>query len=49
MDNTCRVPFGFEASGAEPLGCAVKVDVPVVEEIEESSDEGSSGGVTIHS
>lgn len=23
MDNTCRVPLGFQASGAEPLGCFV--------------------------
>jgi len=24
MDNTCRVPLGFQASGTEPLGCYVK-------------------------
>jgi hypothetical protein len=24
MDNTCRVPLGFQASGNEPLGCFVK-------------------------
>ena len=43
MDNTCRVPLGFEASGAEPLGCAVKVDVPVIEEIAELGGDGGSG------
>ena len=44
MDNTCRVPLGFEASGAEPLGCAVKVDQPIVEEVAEADDGGGSGG-----
>ena len=24
MDNTCRVPLGFQATGNEPLGCYVK-------------------------
>jgi hypothetical protein len=24
MDNTCRVPLGFQATGSEPLGCFVK-------------------------
>lgn len=24
FDNTCRVPFGFDATGSEPLGCLVK-------------------------
>lgn len=24
FDNTCRVPFGFEATGSEPLGCYVR-------------------------
>jgi hypothetical protein len=24
MDNTCRVPLGFQAAGNEPLGCFVK-------------------------
>jgi len=24
MDNTCRVPLGFQAIGTEPLGCYVK-------------------------
>lgn len=24
MDNTCRVPLGFQATGTEPLGCYVK-------------------------
>jgi len=24
MDNTCRVPLGFQATGIEPLGCYVK-------------------------
>ena len=24
MDNTCRVPLGFQADGGEPLGCFVK-------------------------
>ena len=24
MDNTCRVPLGFQAVGTEPLGCFVK-------------------------
>ncbi len=43
MDNTCRVPLGFEATGAEPLGCSVKVDVPVVEEIVEAEDGGGGG------
>lgn len=40
MDNTCRVPLGFEATGAEPLGCFVSgPDAAVV-------DEGSGEGAT---
>lgn len=45
MDNTCRVPLGFEASGAEPLGCNVKVDQPIVEELPEDGGSNDSGGV----
>lgn len=32
MDNTCRVPMGFNATGSEPLGCLVKGPEIVVEE-----------------
>lgn len=47
MDNTCRVPFGFEATGVEPLGCSVKVDQPVVEEVAETGGgNNGSNGVT---
>lgn len=42
MDNTCRVPLGFEATGAEPLGCLVGADVAVEDEIAE--DAGGGGG-----
>lgn len=28
MDNTCRVPFGFQATGNEPLGCDVSATLP---------------------
>jgi hypothetical protein len=37
MDNTCRVPMGFDATGFEPLGCLVKGPEIVVE------DEGGDG------
>ena len=32
IDNTCRVPFGFEAKGNEPLGCSVNNIPPEPEE-----------------
>ncbi|MBI2332876.1 MAG: hypothetical protein HYU84_12085 [Chloroflexi bacterium] len=32
MDNTCRVPFGFQARGNEPLGCAINNVLPEPEE-----------------
>lgn len=32
MDNTCRVPFGFQAKGNEPLGCSVNNIPPEPEE-----------------
>jgi hypothetical protein len=32
MDNTCRVPLGFVATGTEPLGCLVKGPEAVVKE-----------------
>jgi hypothetical protein len=32
MDNTCRVPFGFQAKGNEPLGCSVNNTRPEPEE-----------------
>jgi hypothetical protein len=35
MDNTCRVPFGFQATGNEPLGCDVSNLAPEPEEAEE--------------
>lgn len=34
MDNTCRVPFGFQAKGNEPLGCSVNNIPPEPEEEE---------------
>lgn len=32
IDNSCRVPFGFSATGAEPLGCDVQVAAAQVQE-----------------
>lgn len=26
VDNSCRVPLGFDASGSEPMGCLVKIN-----------------------
>jgi hypothetical protein len=28
VDNTCRVPFGFQANGTEPMGCSVNNVAP---------------------
>ncbi len=36
IDNTCRVPLGFQASGTEPLGCATAAS---------GDSGGSEGGV----
>lgn len=43
MDNTCRVPLGFQAIGTEPLGCQTRgsADIAVEEEV---ADEGGGGG-----
>ncbi len=38
MDNTCRVPLGFQATGSEPLGCLLNNDI---EERDEPSAEGA--------
>lgn len=38
MDNTCRVPLGFQATGNEPLGCFVKVG-----ETEEKAEPSADG------
>lgn len=41
VDNTCRVPLGFEALGSEPLGCLVAVpDSRVVKEPDPDSTPG---------
>lgn len=47
MDNTCRVPMGFQANGSEPLGCFVNgPDVAVtVEEKDDGNTSGGGGGV----
>jgi hypothetical protein len=36
IDNTCRVPLGFQAAGNEPLGCSVNI-------IEPEDDEETEG------
>lgn len=38
MDNTCRVPLGFQATGNEPLGCLLNNDV---ENRDNPSDQGA--------
>lgn len=44
VDNSCRVPVGFKATGYEPLGCPV---AGVVEAEEEELQPSSSPGITI--
>jgi hypothetical protein len=31
IDNSCRIPYGYEAWGSEPMSCLTKVEVPDLE------------------
>lgn len=42
FDNSCRVPTGFKATGLEPLGCNVSIQVA-----EQQHEDPSKPGVTI--
>lgn len=48
IDNSCRVPVGFTATGLEPLGCPVAGVVETeAEEEEEAPSSPSNPGITI--
>lgn len=47
IDNSCRVPVGFTATGFEPLGCPVAGVVETETEAEEAPSSPSNPGITI--